>query len=83
MSDLRRPRRNDSEDLSPPRKAPEAGGQYGIISAQELKEQLGAKAEADRRKLMEMDGGALGRDAKTVYRDRATGKVIDHDEFSK
>ncbi|CDP16792.1 unnamed protein product [Coffea canephora] len=76
-------------DLSPPRKRKEKSPtskqqvKTGLVTGQDLKEEIARKKEEDMLRFKEMDPSISGRGAEPVYRDKVTGKRMSKDEFLK
>ncbi|XP_027075738.1 BUD13 homolog [Coffea eugenioides] len=76
-------------DLSPPRKRKEKSPtskqqvKTGLVTGQDLKEEIARKKKEDMLRFKEMDPSISGRGAEPVYRDKVTGKRMSKDEFLK
>lgn len=76
-------------DLSPPRKRRKGSPHLteepktGLVSGQDIKEEIFKKKESDWLRYREMDPTVSGRDAEPVYRNKVTGERMSKDEFLK
>lgn len=76
-------------DLSPPRKrqkkspTPKQQVKTGLVTGQDIKEEIAKKKKEDILRFKEMDPSISGRGAEPVYRDKVTGKRMSKDEFLK
>ncbi|XP_022865942.1 BUD13 homolog [Olea europaea var. sylvestris] len=76
-------------DLSPPRKRRKGSlhlteePMTGLVSGQDIKEEISKKKESDWLRYREMDPTVSGRDAEPVYRNKVTGERMSKDEYLK
>ncbi|CAI9114342.1 OLC1v1015050C1 [Oldenlandia corymbosa var. corymbosa] len=76
-------------DLSPPRKRtkePTASSQRaktGLVTGQDIKEEIDRAKKEDFRRFKEMDPSISGRGAEPVYRDKVTGERMTKEQFLK
>ncbi|KAL2453770.1 hypothetical protein Adt_48733 [Abeliophyllum distichum] len=76
-------------DLSPPRKRRKGsphltqGPKTGLVSGQDIKEEIAKKKEGDWLRYKEMDPSVSGRDAVPIYRNKVTGERMSKEEFLK
>ncbi|EPS73826.1 hypothetical protein M569_00932 [Genlisea aurea] len=71
-----------TSDLSPPRKKQlPTQRRQGLVSAEDIKDEISRRRKEDFLKFKQMDPSVSGRNAAAVYRDKATGQRMTREAF--